>query len=375
VLPFDNLSGDTAVVPLHARRARGDGDAADEARRVQGRFRTSALEYRNSTKSDREIASELGVVTLLRGTIQRSGGQVRFSVALADASQGKELWAESYDRAYTAENLFEVQGDIARRVAAALRVQLSAQQQQQLAKAPTSDVAALDAYYRGLVAWHNRGIPSEDDQTIAQLERAVELDTSFVAAWSVLAQARSWMIRRWRGERYALGVGGGAARAGARAGLAGGHRRRGILPLLRARRLRGALADLSAADRLMPNASDILYAIGLLERRLGRWDDAVAHLQRAEALDPRNAQLVTNIGETFTLMRRFPDAQPAIERALALLPDHPRRTCRRSSRTPRWATRPERAPHCGTRPAPYRSRCDRSCRRSWRCSRTTTGWR
>ena len=320
MLPFDNLSGDTAVVPLllgvHA-------EMVTQLTKLGGfkvASRTSALEYRNSTKSDREIASELGVVTLLRGTIQRSGGQVRFSVSLADAPQGKELWAESYDRAYTAENLFEVQGDIARQVAAALRVQLSAQQQRQLAKAPTTDVAALDAYYRGLLAWHNRGIPGGDEQTITQLERAVELDTSFVAAWSLLAQARSWMIRRglesdtlwaWAAVQHAQRLAPGSLEASVAAGYYRYYARGDFA---------GALADLSAADRLMPNSSEILYAIGLLERRLGRWDDAATHLQRAEALDLRNGQLVTNIAETFTLMRRFPEAQPAIERALVLAP-------------------------------------------------------
>src|SRR5688500_2251685 len=109
VLPFENISGDTSVVPLllgvHA-------EMVTQLTKIAGlkvASRTSALEYRNSEKGDREIASELGVATLLRGTIQRSGDQVRFSVNLADAPNGRELWAESYDRSYTAENLFEVQ--------------------------------------------------------------------------------------------------------------------------------------------------------------------------------------------------------------------------------------------------------------------------
>jgi serine/threonine protein kinase/tetratricopeptide (TPR) repeat protein len=321
VLPFDNLSGDSSVVPLllgvHA-------EMVTQLTKLGGlkvASRTSALEYRNSTKSDREIASELGVVSLLRGTIQRSGDQVRFSVALADVPQGKELWAESYDRAYTAANLFEVQGDIARQVAAALRVQLSPQQQRQLAKAPTTNLEALDAYYRGLLAWNERGIPERDARAVSELERAVELDTSFVAAWTLLAQARSWTIRRgqqsdtmwaWAAVQSAQRLAPGSLDAI----LAAGYYRyyaRGDFA--------GALADLSAADRLMPNSSEILYALGLLERRVGRWDESVAHLRRAAELDPRNSQLGLNIGETYTLMRRFQEARRAYERALALAPE------------------------------------------------------
>ena len=157
MLPFENLGGDTAIVPLllgiHAEMVT----QLTKIGSLKVASRTSTIEYRNSRKSDRVIASEMGVATLLRGTIQRSGNQVRVYVALADAPKGEDLWAESYDRAYTAENLFEVQADIARQVATALRVQLSDQQQQQLAHAPTTSLAALDAYYRALVQWDTRG--------------------------------------------------------------------------------------------------------------------------------------------------------------------------------------------------------------------------
>jgi len=323
VLPFDNISGDTSVVPLllgvHA-------EMVTQLTKIAGlkvASRTSALEYRGSAKSDRDIASELGVVTLLRGTIQRSGDKVRFSVALADAPQGQELWAESYDRPYTAESLFEVQADIARQVATALRVQLSAQQQRQLARAPTTNVAALDAYYRGLVSWNDRGVPDRDTATISQLERAVELDTSFVAAWSLLAQARSWMIRRgvqtdtlW--ARAAVQHAQALAPGSLEAMVAEGYYR-----YYAQGDFAGALAALASADRLMPNSSEILFARGLLERRLGRWDDAVSHLRSAAELDPRNAQLVLNLGETYWLMRHYPDARATIDRSLSLAPESP----------------------------------------------------
>jgi len=321
VLPFENISGDTSVVPLllgvHA-------EMVTQLTKIAGlkvASRTSALEYRDTKKSDREIASELGVATLLRGTIQRSGNQVRFSVALADAPQGKELWAESYDRPYTTENLFEVQGDIARQVAASLRVQLSAQQQQQISRAPTTNVAALDAYYRGLLAWTDRSSGERDTVAVRQLERAVELDTSFVAAWSVLAQARSWLIRRgmesdtlWASaavqhtQRLAPGSLEAAVAQGYYRYYAHGD-------------FAGALEDLSNAHRLTPNSSEIVYVISLLERRLGRWDDAVTHARRAIELDPRNAQMVFSLGETYTLMRRFAEAERTLARARELTPE------------------------------------------------------
>jgi len=321
VLPFDNLSGDTSVVPLllgvHA-------EMVTQLTKIAGlkvASRTSALEYRSSTKSDREIASELGVLTLLRGSIQRSGSQVRFAVSLADAPKGRELWADSYDRPYTAENLFEVQGDIARQVAAALRIQLSTQQQQQLARAPTTNVAALDAYYRGLLAWTDRSSGEKDTLAVHHLERAVELDTSFVAAWGLLAQARSWLIRRglesdtlwaWAAVQHAQRL----APASLEAAVAQGYYR-----YYAQGDFAGALQDLSTAARITPNSSELLYAIALLDRRVGRWDDAVTHIRRAIELDPRNGLLSYVLGETYTLMRRFAEAKAALDHALELAPE------------------------------------------------------
>jgi TolB-like protein len=375
VLPFDNLSGDTSVVPLilgvHA-------EMVTQLTKIAGlkvASRTSALEYRNSTKNDREIASELGVATLLRGTIQRSGNKVRFAVALADAPNGKELWAESYDRPYTVENLFEVQGDIARQVASALRIQLSAQQQQQLARAPTSNVAALDAYYRGQLAWSERSSGENDAQAVAHLERAVELDTSFVAAWNLLAQARSWLIRRgfesdtmwaWAAVQRVQRLAPGSPEAAVAQGYYRYYARGDFA---------GALHDLTQAARITPNSTELLYPIALLDRRLGRWDDAWR-----------------NCGVRSSSIRAMPCCRSAWARRSLSCDDSPRRGRRstarcscppsRSRRTPnssdstlRWGTRLARAPSFGAPPACCRIGSSATSRRSSRSSPATIGLR
>src|SRR5687768_7032179 len=256
VLPFENLGGDTSIVPLilgmHAEmvtqltKLGGLGVAS----------RNAALEYRGSKRSDRQIASELGVASLLTGSVQRAGDQVRFSVALTDAPNGKELWAESYDRQYTAANLFEVQGDIARQVATALRVQLTDRQQQQISVAPTTSLQALDLYHRALVLNEFRA-PVNETLTVRLVEQAVALDPRFVAAWSLLAQSRAWLLRQslvtdtlpaWLAVQRTQELAPGSLEAI----LAHAYYRyfaQGDFP--------GALRDLEAADRLMPNSSEI----------------------------------------------------------------------------------------------------------------------
>ena len=320
VLAFENLSGDTSVAPLilgvHA-------EMVTQLTKLGGlavASRSSALEYRGSRKTEREIARELGVESLLSGSVQRVGDQVRFSVALTDAPRGRELWGETYDRQYTAAHLFEMQGDIARRVAAALEVELSARQQQQIARAPTSSTEALNLYYRAQAHWHDRQ-PVSDTVALRQLERAVALDSGFVAAWGLLAQVRSWLVRRgtypdtlpaFLAARRTRELAPGSLEAA----TAQGYYRYYVLG-----DFRGALQELEAADRLLPNSVELLEVMALLQRRLGRWDESIALLERAARIEPRSVSVSMNLGQTFVLMRRRVEAERAIERGLAIAPN------------------------------------------------------
>jgi serine/threonine protein kinase/Flp pilus assembly protein TadD len=319
VLPFDNLSGDSSIAPLilgmHA-------EMITQLTKLGGltvTSRSSALQYRGSHKSEREIASELGVATVLTGSAQRSGDQVRFAVSLADAPHGKELWAESYDRPYTAATVFAVQGDIARQVAAALRVKLSDQQERQIARVATSNLEALDLYYRALALWDSRGT-STDTLIERPLERAIALDSSFVAAWSLLAQARSWLLRlsyttdtvpAWAAMHRTQVLAPGSLEAT----LAAGNYRYYALG-----DFAGALRELAAADSIAPNSSDLLDAMALLQRRLGHWDEAIVLLRRAIDVDPRNPKLLADLGETYAYVGRQQEALAALERSLAMAP-------------------------------------------------------
>jgi serine/threonine-protein kinase len=319
VLPFDNLSGDSSIAPLilgmHA-------EMITQLTKLGGltvTSRSSALQYRGSHKSEREIASELGVATVLTGSAQRSGDQVRFAVSLADAPHGKELWAESYDRPYTAATVFAVQGDIARQVAAALRVKLSDKQEQQIARVATSNLEALDFYYRALALWDTRGGPT-DSLMERQLERAIALDSGFVAAWSLLAQERSWLLRlssatdtapAWAAVHRTQVLAPGSLEAA----LAAGYYRYYAFG-----DFAGAIRELAAADSIAPNSSDVLDALALLQRRLGHFDEAISLLRRASSVDPRNPRILADLGETYGYVARTQEALAALDRALAMAP-------------------------------------------------------
>ena len=124
VLPFANLSGDPANEPFTLGIHDDLLTHLSRIKSLKTISRTSVLQYRGTTKTIPQIATELGVSNILEGGIQRSGNRVRINLQLIDAKTDEHLWAEIYDRELTAENLFAVQGEIATEEAKSLRATL-----------------------------------------------------------------------------------------------------------------------------------------------------------------------------------------------------------------------------------------------------------
>ena len=144
--------------------------------------RTSVMEYRGTTKKIPEIATELGVAHILEGGIQRAGNQVRINVQLIEASTDEHLWAETFDRELTAENLFAIQSEISAQVAEALQAALTPEEQQRINAMPTDNLEAYDAYHRGKMLMATRRV-ADLREAVVEFQRAVELDPGFALAW------------------------------------------------------------------------------------------------------------------------------------------------------------------------------------------------
>ena len=111
--------------------------------------RTSVLEYRDTAKNLKQIGEELGVGNIMEGAVQRSGNRVRINVQLIDAVSDEHLWAEVYDRELTTENLFDIQSEIARSIAGALKATLTDSEIASVSDVPTDNVAAYELYLQG----------------------------------------------------------------------------------------------------------------------------------------------------------------------------------------------------------------------------------
>lgn len=191
VLPFENLTAnaddDFFVDGMHdylltqlARLSTLDKVIA----------RPTAEAYRNTRKPLDAIADELGVATVLTGGFQRAGDKVRINMQLVRADDGTSLWANTWDRQLTLENLFATQTDISEEVVLALQGALSEQERSQLAEQPTTDPVAFEEYSQGRTRLAKRTVP-DLKAALAHFETAVGIDPEFVLAWVGIADAHA----------------------------------------------------------------------------------------------------------------------------------------------------------------------------------------
>gem|GEM_PF-712200 len=145
--------------------------------------RTSVMRYQDTRLSIPEIGRELGVAAVLEGAVQRSGGTVRVNVQLIDALTDEHLWAQTYDRELTAENLFSIQTEISQIIARSLKTELSPEEEQRISTTPTTNLAAYDAYLRGR---QNERLGGNDNLRAALnlYRQATDADPNFAAAWA-----------------------------------------------------------------------------------------------------------------------------------------------------------------------------------------------
>lgn len=144
--------------------------------------RTSVMQYRDSQKPMRQIGEELDVATIMEGSVQRAGERVRINVQLIDANTDEHLWAEIYDRALTASNIFDIQTEMAKAIAGELRANLTRDEEQRLAQKPTDNLEAYEAYLIGRQRMAVRSIEAIEDAKSWFL-RAINLDPDFALAY------------------------------------------------------------------------------------------------------------------------------------------------------------------------------------------------
>jgi TolB-like protein/tRNA A-37 threonylcarbamoyl transferase component Bud32 len=322
VLPFTNR-GD----PDDAYFADGIADEVRGKLAGLGNFqmtaRSSSDQYRESTKSPQEIGGELGVDYLLTATVRwakAADGSSRVQVLpeLIDAKTGDVTWQQTYDANIT--DVFQVQTQIASRVAGALGVALGAQQQQQLAERPTENLAAYDLYLKGQASTGQD--PASLRRTVATFEQAVALDSTFAEAWARLSASLGSLYSNStpdpRTGQRSLRAAEQALRLDPDGAI--GHGAMARYHTAVTKDFAQAERHLLDALRVTGNDPDLLGTAGQIERANGRFEEALAHAQQAFRLDPRSVRNAARLQTNLLWLRRYPEALGASEAALALAP-------------------------------------------------------
>jgi TolB-like protein/Flp pilus assembly protein TadD len=284
--------------------------------------RTSMLEYRDTTKRIPQIARELGVAAVLEGAVQRSGQRIRLNVQLIKAATDEHLWAETYDRELSAENIFAIQSELASSIASALKASLSPEEKASVGRVLTTNLEALEGYRRAQVVLQ-RALPADNERNNADIDHVLELDPSFAAAWAL--KARIAMSMYWD-QGFDV-----QNREAARLAIAKGRALDPDLPELDLaeayyfyqgfRDYDKALALVERAERARPGSAELAALHGFILRRMGRAEDSLAHFRRARELDPRNVGVLQELPDTYLLLGRYAEADAEADRLIGIEPD------------------------------------------------------
>ncbi len=287
--------------------------------------RTSVMKYRGSEKTIPEIAAELGVAAILEGGIQRAGKRIRINAQLIDVATDEHLWAETFDREMTMENIFDIQTEITRQIVTAVKGELSETEKQSMGTIPTSNLAAYEAYLHARAAT-NRADYSKDKYMEAQpwAEKAVQLDPQFAEAWAILAEIHGQAV--WQGYDITP-----ERRSAAREALAKATELDPGSPAVKAAqadylyRLENnypaAVAMYREALAGAPGDARILLSMAIAMRRNGLWQESIETLKKSMQLDPDNVSTVTTTIDTLTEMNEWDRVEDLLNQWIIKYPD------------------------------------------------------
>ena len=326
VLPFE-LIGDSADSYLALGMALELSGKLSKLKAFEVTADASISEYRSNDKPLDQIAAELRVRYLLTGTLawQRTDTPHVAVVRprLVEVTRGGAIvnrWAETFNSHFT--DVFEVQSEIASKIAAALQVAVTPETKAILAQQPTRNTPAYDEFMRGEAAYIGASGPASQVAALNRYQNAVALDPAFALAWARLAQVSASIYTRELKPASAA-----TARIAAEkaltldARLPEAHLAMGNVLTLVNGDYEGAIRSYQAGLSLDAKHAELLGAMGLATQGRGHFDEAIDYMQRGLRLDPRSLLFTRRLTRALTWAHRFEEAEEVSRQALALKPD------------------------------------------------------
>ena len=276
--------------------------------------RTSAMRYKGSKKSVSEIASELGVGSILEGSVRKAGNRLRITIELIDVERDEQLWSQSYDRELA--DIFAIQGDIANKVAEALQVHLLVNERQRIERRATANMEAYSLYLKGL---HYRSERTEEGykRALRYFENAIAEDPRFALAYEGIAECYERM-----GEEGYLPPNESFPKAqdfAQRAlslddSLAEPHATLAAVMESYYYDQRAAEEEFRRALELNPNYGRVCNSYGAHLACTGRLDEAIAEIGRARSLNPLALEVNDCAAVIFNCANQFDKSLEACEK-------------------------------------------------------------
>ena len=324
ILPFTNMSGDPG------QEYFSDGISEDiitDLSKIAGLTviaRNSSFTYKGRSVDVRNIGRELGVQSVLEGSIRRSGQRVRITAQLIDAKSGGHLWADRYDRDLT--DIFEVQDDVTHHIVEALKVTLSPTEKARLSDTETCNTAAYDCVLRGRELMLSKEKNRDTfEQATAYYRKALEHDPNYFAAYAglgfayILDYQNRWsndpdssLLLAERYARQAIEKGPDEALAHCVAALAAGFEK----DFERAR------SEVDIALSLNPNLALARNLLGTNRLYSGHPLEAIPEIEQAMRLDPAvSPQFMHFLGMAYLLAGKYETAAALLRQRIILVPN------------------------------------------------------
>lgn len=328
VLPFSNMSGDPE------QEFFSDGiteDLITDLSKVSGLFvvsRHSAFTYKARPMKMQQIGQELGVASILEGSVRKAGSRVRVTAQLISSRDGGHVWADRFDRELT--DIFAIQDEITHAIVEQLKVKLLPQEQESIGQAPTGNVEAYTYYLRGR-QFLLRGYKGYYELARRMFAKAVELDPLYARAYAGIAACDAFISLQTRTDVAietilttsvkAIELDDKLAEAHASLGLA----------LALAKRYGEAVKEFERAVALDPNSFEANYFYARAAFGEGEEEKAAALFQRAAEIKPDDYQSLCLLVSIYKALDRDEESRRAAreglvraERQLVLEPDNPR---------------------------------------------------
>lgn len=279
----------------------------------------SVMQYKGTKKSVPQIARELNVDAIVEGSVMRAGDQVRISVQLIDGGTDRHVWAENYQREM--RGILSLQDEVAKAIAAEVKVKLTSQEEKLLASARAVDPEAHEAYLKGLY-YVNRWPEAESVHCIESFRRATEIDPTFADAQAGLATC--YTIMPWTlPPKEVFPKAKAAAKEAIRldANQAEGYAALGAVNMFYEWDWGSAEKNLRRAVELNPNRSYSRVSYSIYFAFRGRTGEAIREAKEAVVLNPVSIFANRNLAFVYSLSRKYPEYAAQAQTTLELAPN------------------------------------------------------